>query len=310
MSTIAILGNLEAPYSTESDLAWTLEHMGHKVLKLQENKLLTNEIVACARERGARLLIYVHTHGWDQVGTITTQQMIEQLRTTNIKTAGFHLDRFWDLNTLDQREERIGRDAFWKCDTVFTADGGNDERFKARGVNHIWLPPAVIERDCSFGTPQVGYNSPVAFAGAEGYHPEWPYRPRMVSRLREKYGSNFRVYQGIRGQDINNLYASARVMVGDSCFAGADKYWSDRVPEVLGRGGFLIFPKTPGLNIPGLVTYEPGNVDDLIKKTDYWIQDEVQAERKAIVTQTQAWVKTHDTYTNRLRFVLDYMGVK
>ena len=78
------------------------------------------------------------------------------------------------------------------------------------------------------------------------------------------------------GVDINNLYASARVMVGDSCFAGADRYWSDRVPEVLGRGGFLIFPKTPGLEIPGLVTYEPGNIDDLIKKINYWIDDDHQ----------------------------------
>ena len=110
--------------------------------------------------------------------------------------------------------------AFWKTDAVFTADGGNDDRFRSRGVNHVWLPPAVVERDCYFGTPHACYNSPVAFAGAEGYHPEYPFRARMVGRLRETYGSNFRVYQGIREVDINNLYASARVMVGDSCFAG------------------------------------------------------------------------------------------
>ena len=310
MATIALLGKHSESFCTESDLDWTLEKLGHTVLKLQENKLTTDEVLMATRERGARLFMWVHTHGWGQVGQISQMQMVQKIREVGIKTCSFHLDRFWDLNALDQREERIGNDPFWKTDTVFTADGGNDDRFRSRGVNHVWLPPAVVERDCYFGTPHACYNSPVAFAGAEGYHPEYPFRARMVGRLRETFGSNFRVYQGIRGVDINNLYASARVMVGDSCFAGADRYWSDRVPEVLGRGGFLIFPKTPGLDIPGLVTYEPGNIDDLIKKINYWIDDDHQKARVEIRQQTQAWVKAHDTYTQRMRFLLDYMGVK
>lgn len=39
-------------------------------------------------------------------------------------------------------------------------------------------------------------------------------------------------------------------MIGDSCFAGSPKgayYWSDRIPETLGRGGFLIHPYVDGL---------------------------------------------------------------
>jgi hypothetical protein len=310
MSTIAILGNHGCPFSTESELDWTLENMGHRVIKLQENNITTHEVVMAARERGVRLLIWVHTHGWEMIGTITQEKMLNELRASGIKTASFHLDRFWGLNILDQREERIGSHAFWKTDVVFTADGGNDDRFRDRGVRHVWLPPAVVERDCYFGKAQPQFNSPICFTGADGYHPEYPFRPRMVSRLKEKYGSNFRVYQGIRQDNLNNLYASTRVVVGDSCFAGSDRYWSDRVPEVLGRGGFLIFPKTPGLDIPGLVTYTPGDIEDLIKKVDYWIDDDRNAERKAIQIQTQAHVKTNDTYTNRMKFVLEYVGVK
>jgi glycosyl transferase family 1 len=310
MATIALLGNHSCAFSTESELVWTLENLGHRVVKLQENEITTDEVVTATRERGSRLFIYVHTHGWGQVGTISREKMIDELRKSGIKTCSFHLDRFWGLNALDQREERIGNDAFWKTDTVFTADGGNDDRFRDRGVNHVWLAPAVVERDCYFGKATPQYNSPLAFTGADGYHPEYPFRGLMVSRLKEKYGSQFRVYQGVRQDNLNNLYASVRVIVGDSCFAGSDRYWSDRVPEVLGRGGFLIFPKTPGLDIPGLVTYEPGNINDLIKKIDYWIDDDRQAERKEIVKVTQAHVKAHDTYTNRMKVVLDVMGVK
>ena len=59
---IVLLGNLEAPYSTENDLAWTLRDMGHYVLPAQENSISTENILKLSD--GADLLIYVHTHGW------------------------------------------------------------------------------------------------------------------------------------------------------------------------------------------------------------------------------------------------------
>jgi Glycosyl transferases group 1 len=310
MSNIAILGNFSVNFCTESELAWTLQNMGHTVVRLQENSISTDEVVSTCRERAVKLLIYVHTHGWDTVGRITLDQMLDQLRKSGIKTCSFHLDRFWGLNLLDQREDRIGTHAFWRTDTVFTADGGNDEKFKARGINHIWMPPAVVERDCYFGTPSLQFNSPVAFTGAEGYHPEYPFRPRLVGRLREKYATNFRSYTGIREKALNDLYASVRVLVGDSCFAGSDRYWSDRVPETIGRGGFLIYPGTPGLDIPGLVTYEAGNIDDLISKIDYWIDDDRNAERISRRNQSHAFVKEFHTYTNRMQTLLQVMGIK
>jgi glycosyl transferase family 1 len=308
MASIAVLGNHEVSFCTERELDWTLEKMGHRVTRLQENKVTAEEVVSTCRERAVNLLIYVHTHGWDVIGDL--YKMLDQLRASGIKTCSFHLDRFWGLNILDKREERIGTHAFWKTDTVFTADGGNDEKFQARGVNHIWMPPAVVSRDCYFGTPSLQFNSPVAFAGADGYHPEYPFRPRLVSRLKETYGTNFRLYQGIREAALNNLYATCRVLVGDSCFAGADRYWSDRVPETIGRGGFLIYPATPGLSIPGLVTYEPQNIDDLIKKVNYFIDDDHQQERIRLRNEAHEFVKANHTYTNRMKTLLEVMNVQ
>ena len=309
---IAYIGNFGCDFSTENEIRWTLEEkLGHRVICLQENNITTDAVVQATRERGCKLLLWTHTHGpdWEMIGNISRDKMLDEVRSSGIKTASFHLDRFWGLSALDQREERIGTHAFWHTDTVFTADGGNDKRFASRGVHHVWLPPAVVERDCYFGKYQPQYNSPLCFTGADGYHPEYPFRTLLVSRLKEKYGSNFRLYQGVRQDDLNNLYASTRVVVGDSCFAGSDRYWSDRVPEVLGRGGFLIFPRTPGLEIPELVTYNPGDINDLFKKIDYWIQDENQAQRKIIVEKTQAHVKANDTYTNRMKTVLEVMKI-
>jgi Glycosyl transferases group 1 len=308
MSSIAVLGNHEVSFCTERELDWTLEKLGHRVTRIQENKVSAVEVVQKCRESGTKLLIWVHTHGWDVQGDL--YNMLSQLRASGIKTCSFHLDRFWGLNILDKREERIGTHAFWKTDVVFTADGGNDDRFKERGVNHIWMPPAVVERDCYFGTASLQFNSPVAFTGAEGYHPEYPFRPRLCGRLRERYSTNFRSYTGIRERALNDLYASVRVLVGDSCFAGADRYWSDRVPETIGRGGFLIYPATPGLNIPGLVTYEPGNIEDLFAKIDYWIDDDRNQERIRRRNEAHEFVKRNHTYTNRMQTLLQVMEIK
>lgn len=309
MSTIALLGNHEVDFSTESELAWTLEkRLGNSVIRLQENKVTADEVVTGARDRAAKLLIWVHTHGWEMPGD--HYKMLSDLRRSGVKTCSFHLDRFWGLNILDQRQDRIGTHAFWRTDKVFTADGGNDERFAALGIKHHWMAPAVVERDCVFGRPSLQFNCPVAFTGADGYHPEYPFRPMLVNRLREMYGPNFRVYQGIRQQQLNDLYATVRVLVGDSCFAGADRYWSDRVPETIGRGGFLIYPKTPGLDIPGLVTYEPQNIPDLVKKINYYIDDDHQTERIKLRNEAHEFVKQHHTYTNRMQELLKTMEVQ
>lgn len=308
MSNIAVLGNHETVFCTERELDWTLEKLGHTVYRLQENKISAEEVEQTCRERGVKLLIWVHTHGWDVRGDL--HQMLRRIKQYGTKTCSFHLDRFFGLNALDQRDARVGQHAFWKTDVVFTADGGNDEKFKERGVNHVWMPPAVCERGVGFGTPKPWFNTPLVFAGADGYHPEYPFRPLMVNRLREYFGASFRIYQGIREQDLNDLYASARIVVGDSCFAGSDRYWSDRVPETIGRGGFLVFPETPGLDIPGLVTYKPQDIDDLIRVLKYWLDDDRNVERIQRRNQAHEWVKQHDTYTQRMGTLLQIMEIK
>lgn len=308
MASIAVLGNHEVSYCTERELDWTLEErLGHRVIRLQENKVSAQEVVQACRERAVKLLIWVHTHGWDVLGDLNW--MLSQLRQSGIKTASFHLDRFWGLNQLDQREERIGTHPFWRTDKVFTADGGNDEKFKALGINHVWMPPAVVEKACKFGVPSPQFNCPIAFVGATGYHPEYGFRSMLINRLRERYATNFRTYDGIREDTLNNLYATVSVAVGDSCFAGADRYWSDRVPETIGRGGFLIFPETPGLDIPGLVTFQPGNIDELMKKIDYWIDDDHKQERIRRRNEAHEFVKKNHTYTNRMQELLRVMEI-
>lgn len=147
----------------------------------------------------------------------------------------------------------------------------------------------------------------VGFVGATGYHPEYPFRGELLQFLKEAYGERFRVFSGYRGAELNDLYASIRVVVGDSCFGGSDHYWSDRVPETLGRGGFLIHPETKGLRIPGLVTFSPGNLFELQDKIDYYLERE--EERLSCVKVASAWVRENETYHNRMKTLLQTMEI-
>lgn len=309
--TVAILGNHEVSFCTERELGWTFEHLGHRVLRFQENRARTEEIMEECIASRVDLFIYVHTHGWETPGAITFEKMLDAIKNNKTKTCGFHLDLYWGLNTNDYRQDRIGKHHFWKMDYVFTADGGHQQDFQKRGVNHFWLPPAVVEKGCFRGNFNPEYAVDVAFVGSKGYHPEYPFRPYLIEWLERTYGPRFRRYcgdtqwGGFREQKLNDLYASVKVCVGDSCFGGLiPNYWSDRIPETLGRGGFLVHPAVDGLNIPGLVTFYPQNLEHLQRQIDYFVEHD--EERRQCADKGFRWVRDNETYTNR---VLRMLGV-
>jgi hypothetical protein len=228
-----------------------------------------------------------------------------------VPTVGFHLDRWIGLN----REGDISRSPFFKLDYLFTADGGHDLAWKEYGVNHYWSPPAILSDEAKrVGVYRKDFAADVGFVGnLRRYgHPEWgPYRLRLYKFLARTYGSRFRLWEGgIRGQDLADLYASVKVLVGDSCLAGNAKfYWSDRVPETLGRGGFLIHPEVEGLREqhPGLATYALGDLDgsgwgSLKWKIDRALEEE-QERRDNAIAQSQHVLANH-LYEHRMERIL------
>ena len=297
---LTFVGNHSVSFSTESHLAWTFEYLGWEVIRLQENKTTVEDVVSAANS--SDLFLWVRTHGWEVQGDV--HSMLDRI---NVPTVGFHLDRYWGLDILDRRESMIGVHPWWHVDYLFTADGGNQENFKAKGVNHYWLPPAVVEKECYPGTQKDEYKVDVAFVGSKGYHPEYKERGQLIDWLEETYGSRFRRFAGdsggtVREQALNDLYASVKVVVGDSCFAGSPYYYSDRVPETIGRHGFLIHPETKGLFIEGLVTYRPNDFADLKEKIDYYLEHD--DERRNCIEKGSIDVKKNHTYTNRVKQML------
>lgn len=317
LRTIAYVGNFGPPHSTENHITHALRSLGHNVLPLQENDPATWDHLLAMQTSEQKPDLVLWTRTW-HLPKMPQQDAINACRDAGVPTVTYHLDRWWGLN----REHQVYDEPFFRCDLVVTADGGHEARWADAGVNHRWAPPAVLGSDthalptgAEVATRRV---PPVIFVGSHaGYHAEWPWRRELIKQLARTYGSRFRAYPrsggpSIRGAALNELYRASTVVVGDSCLAGgATRYWSDRVPETIGRGGLLIHPRVPGIedeftDREHLVLVEPESWPAMRDA----IEEQLAAEpdqRQWIRDTGRAHVLANHTYEKRMADLLLYM---
>lgn len=314
---IAYIGNFGPEYSTENDVRKAFEHLGHEVIKLQENE--SPRVLEGLYKYDYDMLLITGT--WDNLEPLQVWVSIfQECAQRDIPTATLHLDTFWG-------KSRGGR-KWWlhpmfQTAYIFTADGDYEKEWKAFGKNHIWLPPAVRYDAVHLGKFRKEYECDVAFVGSngKGYHEDvWGYRKELVDYLRsasKRNGWTFRNPGGgepkvDRNEDLNDFYASAKIVVGDSlCLQKQNsKYWSDRVPETTGRGGFLIMPEIHALKsywTNCLPMYKWGNFNRLEGQIVTYLREENR--RNEMRLQAQAITAKNHTYVNRVETILKEVGL-
>lgn len=294
---IAYVGRFAEGWATERDMATALRRLEHEVVELHEHQADAWSVIV--RERFDLIL-------WTTAGDAHPLAGAT-LRLVDEPVVGYHLDRWWGL----RRQREIASDAFFDSacvDLLVTADGGHDEDWKAVGLRHRWLPPAIASEEALEGRYRADLDVDVAFVGSwRRYLPDWPHRRDLVNHLRRWFGDRLGLWPQhagpVRGPALSDLYASARVVVGDSCLAGAaTRYWSDRIPETLGRGGFLLHPAVGGLEEhfkvgEHLATWPAGNWRALREALAFWIT--ADGERRRIRSAARAHVLEHHTYDVR-----------
>lgn len=318
---VAYIGNFRPPHSTENLIRAALTGLGHRVIPLQENDpddwaALRGHLLPGGIEP-PDLILWTRT--WhlphiDQAG------MLRLAADAGVPTVAYHLDRWWGLD----REHQIDTEPFFRCSLVVTAEGNRP--WADRGINHLWMPPAVLDAETR-RTPtwKARWNVPIVFVGSHPYpHPEWKWRSTMLAALGARYGRRFRIFPNVRhplvrGQDLTDLYATAQVVVGDSCLAGgATHYWSDRVPETLGRGGILVHPDVDGMGEWGLgpmagappITYGgEGDLSGLYRAVDM-ILDLSDDERADLRWEAQDTIRAGHTFEDRMTSLLAHLGLR
>lgn len=309
---IAYISNTTYSFCTEVHIGRSLEQLGHKVVFLQEDRHTPESIETAAKQTEANLVLYTRT--WGQPARLT--DVWRRLEAQGIRTASYHLDLYLGL----EREATLEGDPFWSTEFVFTPDGdpASQAEFERRGINHHFLPPAVVADECVPGIYRERFAHDVIFVGSEAYHHEWSHRPQLIGWLGATYGDRFQRYGAgleiVRGQHLNDLRASAKVEVGDSLCPGFTHYgyFSDRVTECLGRGGVLLHPDVPGLReILGLVEdehclfYQYGDFDGVGRKVEWCLTH--QDEARAMALRGQAHIRANHTYVHRLTSALEVM---
>ncbi len=175
---ILYIGNFGPSFSTENHVGESLRELGVEVVQAQENAFTLQELDGMARD--VDLLLYTRT--WGLRGDAL--RWITQLP---IPTASYHLDLYAGLS----RGRDLRLDPFWRTQHVFTPDGGSEAFFRAQGIRHHYLKPGVYGAECYLADVDPGVAADVCFVGSYDYHPEWPYRRRLVDFLSETYGRRF-----------------------------------------------------------------------------------------------------------------------
>ena len=311
--SILFVGNFEPAHSTENHLAKTLVDMGHDVTEAQEvgHYAVTADQVVVELFK-YDLLMWVRTPPGLKGDSV---RMLETAKKLGIPTVAYHLDLFAPIS----RKTDVDTEPWWKCEYVITADGGSDPFWKEHGINHFWLSPGVYRPEC-YPAESTGFKHEVIFTGQRSYHIEWPYRPQLIDFLAETYGKDFHRFPmpgeaAVRNEALNQLYADTKIVIGDSLVLNFTHkyYWSDRLNEVLGRGGFMIFPRIKGLEDhviedKEIVLYTFGDFDELKSKIDYYLSHD--DEREEIRLAGHKRILKDGTYHNRMDSMLKIIGMK
>lgn len=305
------IGNFSAPHSTECHLRRALVNNGHQVDPVQENEAPWADLAARAADHS--FVLWTHTRDYAPPATYEAQRRF--LADCPVPTVGAHLDLWHGLAGAHLVDE----EPYFHVDLLATADGGHDEEWEKAGVNHRWMPPGVSAAECEPGTFREELASPVVFVGSwqSGYHRESRHRAELVAQLKRRRQKDVRFWpklgeHAIRGEALRDLYASTTVAVGDSCLVGTGlkKYWSDRVPESVGRGACFLHPVVDGLfehyeDGTHLYTWEPGDWRSMHRLIDMLTADPELARK--VGEQGRAHVLATATYERRMSELVDLM---
>lgn len=312
---IGFLGNFAVDYASEVHHAKSLESLGHEVRRFQEPATPASTLLEQTQD--IDLFIWVHTHGWETPGI---DEVLAALRARGVQVITYHLDLYLGLERWKQYKDSP---YMRSLDHFFTVD-----RLMADWLNNNtptaghYLPAGVFGEEAYMTDPtdRHDFANDVIFVGQYHYHPEWQYRPRLLDWLENTYGDRFTRIAGdtlagtVRGHQLNRLYGSSKVVVGDTLCLGYDypDYWSDRIYETTGRGGFIIHPRIPGLSREftdgeHVVMYDYNDFTQLKELIDYFLVNDAHRER--IRQQGHLLTKGSYTYVHRWGQILERLGL-
>jgi hypothetical protein len=304
MKRIIYIGDFRASFSTENYIAWAFQELGYDVTCIQEGSLYIGSVESMVSEVKAIDPDFVLFSKGRPRGN--TEAFIEHLKKHGIKTCVWLFDLYFDLPG-DRKYKLLRKEAPFNCEYIVSTDGGHEKEFADAGIKHRTVRQGIYEKEAILYERPKDIN--VLFVGGDYFKN----RKTLFDSLKAWYGKGFVLIGNtpdnqVRGLALNELYASSKVVVGDS--QPSPRYWSNRIYETLGRGGFLIHPYVEGLEEEfeigkHLVTFPRGDFAKLKELIDYYLEHD--EEREQIRKAGFEHIKKHYTYKERCKELINIL---
>lgn len=289
---ILYVGDFSENWTSESYIARSFEALGHYVKKIQETSISDDNIIRDSKKDYDFLLYAKFRIKGDQEYV---------LKNINIPKICW----FFDIYPETPREKRLNQPWIRMADYFFTTDNGHQNFYKEEGIKHECIRQGIYHGEAVDGVFNEKLKTKIFFAGAQNH---W-FKPRQefVNFLQRTYYKDFKwPRKTIRQKRLNDAIASAEIVVGHNI--RFQHYWSNRIYETLGRGGFLITPAVDGLEKEfedgkHIVCYEDRNWQDLKNKIDYYLEH--KKEREKIRKAGVEYCRNNFTYKHRCQELLN-----
>ena len=226
-----------------------------------------------------------------------TPNLISQCQEWNIPTVTWNFDLYFDYPLRDHVRLKN-----FRSDILFTTDGGHQPQYEENGYNHHMLSAGIDEEEAVEYDRNYQYS--VAFVGSLYYS----HRRHLNRFLSDTYGNQYVPIHNKHELKLNEALAQVKIVVGDSYPTPNGHYWSNRIYEILGRGGFILHPEIPGLEKEFTDTVHYASFDreggffHLQNMIDHYLTHD--SKREAIRKAGHKLVKEKYTYRERCKTLL------
>tara|TARA_R100001015_G_C4633618_1_gene198862 strand:- start:4378 stop:5343 length:966 start_codon:yes stop_codon:yes gene_type:complete len=315
---IAFIAKFSKIYDEEGK-ALSLERLGHTVYRFNETTFnqdpLTNNI-------NSLLSLTPDVVIFTKLRVPNAGDVIKILKENNILTVSWFPDYCfkWNQGLLQNNESCPISNA----DLLLIPDGINEDLFNKLNIEKHCVRQDIYDEFCYRGTPIDNLNKDILFVGTTE-HAIYEHRRPLINFLKNTYGDKFLHLGGsnsdeVRNRDLNDIIASVKVVIGDSLYN--PYYWSNRIYETIGRGGFMLHSYTEGIDEEYKVgehfdtyhTYGENkwgrniDFDDLKSKIDFYLKND--EKRLSIINKGMEYTKQHHTLLNRSKQVIDIIKRK
>jgi len=316
---IVFIGNFDRLYDEEGK-ARSFEILGCDVVRITESSFSKNDLNNIKLLKPDIIL---------SAKFLIREDLLKDLfsfaKKEAIKTVAWHPDLYHFPSPVANQLRLAmitNRQGLWAADYVFSPDGCSDSNklYKRCEINHHLIRQApyhdTVGIYCKSDISDLTTKSviPILFVGSM-YNISDPFRIHMIKFLQQHYGEDFlwlgQTEHQVREERLSTLISKTKIVLGDSVYYPG--YWSNRIYESIGRGGFVIHPYVPGIEEDfkeneECVFYNRWDFSDLKNKIDYYLKH--KDERSIISKKGLERVKKDHTLLNRCKQILEILNEK